>query len=176
MFGTILVRVWLLVEVWFPANVLFTATLFLLSSIYIYFVLIVHYSTVTADVARLASDFGPNETYIHNVHSTAWTRASPEVFLDELTQGTLVHTKSVLPHETMYRGSICQLNSTLGACALGFECPAHVEFSDQAHQKNIFQNDYGEYCNCWINPRVEQVFAPKLKAALEEHLRKMMSR
>jgi hypothetical protein len=131
----------------------------------------VHYSTVTADVARLASDFGPNETYIYNVHSPAWEKASPEVFLDEVTQGTLVHTKTVLPHETMYRGSLCQLNSTL-ACALGFECPAHVEFSDQDHQKNIFQNDEGEYCNCWINPRVEHVFAPKLKAALEEHFAK----
>lgn len=123
-------------------------------------------------MARLYKDFGPDETYISNVHSREWKKASPEVFVDELREGTLVHTKSVLPHETMYRSSICQLNST-SSCALGFACPSHVEFLDEAHQKNIFQNDQGKYCNCWVNSRVEEVFAPKLKAALEEHSRKI---
>lgn len=132
----------------------------------------VHYSTVTSDVARLHRDYGPNEKYIATVRGKEWERSSPEVFLDELKQGTLVHAKTVLPHETMYRSSICRLNSTL-PCSLGFECPAHVQFSDQLHTKNLFQDDDGNFCNCWTNPRVEQVFAPKLAIALEEHKRKV---
>jgi hypothetical protein len=131
----------------------------------------VHYSTVTADVAQLYKDRDPNERYEASVHSKSWQRSSPEVFLDELKQGTLVHTKSILPHETMYRSSVCRLNTTLG-CSLGFECPAHVEFSDELHKKNLFQDDDGKYCNCWANPRVEELFAPKLKLSLEEHERK----
>lgn len=133
----------------------------------------VHYSTVTADVAKLYKDYLPNETYVASVHGASWERSSPEVFLNELTQGTLLHAKAVLPHETMYRSSICRLNST-NSCPVGYECPAHVEFSDELHQKNIFQNVKGEYCNCWANPRVEQVFAPKLKAALEKHEMKLV--
>ena len=128
----------------------------------------VHYSTVTADIAKLYKDFGPDESYISNVHSAQWKRTSPEVFLDELTEGTLAHTKSVLPHESMYRSSVCKLESKLG-CAIGYPCPAHVEFSDALHQKNVFHDDEGNYCNCWMNPHIEEVLAPKLKAALEEH-------
>lgn len=130
----------------------------------------VHYATVTQDVARLYKDHGPNETYVASVRGKAWERSSPEVFLNELTQGTLLHAKTVLPHETMYRSGICRLNSTL-PCNVGYECPAHVEFSDELHTKNVFQDDEGHYCNCWANPRVEQVFAPRLQAALEEHER-----
>jgi hypothetical protein len=132
----------------------------------------VHYSTVTADIAHLYKDYTPDDTYVATVHSKEWQRSSPEIFLDELTQGILVHAKTVLPHETMYRSSICRLNSTL-PCSLGFECPAHVEFSDRLHTKNLFQDDDGKYCNCWTNPKIEEVLAPKLKIALEEHRRKV---
>lgn len=135
----------------------------------------VHYSTVTADVARLYQDYGPNEPYVAKANHPAFQKSSPEVFLNELTQGVLLHSKSVLPHETMYRSSICRVNSTL-QCPVGFECPVHVQFSDELHTKNVFTNDEGKFCNCWTNPRVEQVFAPKLERALKDHERKVAAK
>jgi hypothetical protein len=89
-------------------------------------------------------------------------------FLDELTQGVLVHTKSVLPHETMTRSATCQLGSK-HTCAVGYECPDSLPFDDKLHQKNVFHDDNGSFCNCWLNRHVEDYLLPRLEAALKSH-------
>ncbi len=133
----------------------------------------VHYSTVTADVAQYFADHPASKPgkskvpYVRNVHRKDWV--APETFLDELTQGTLIHTRSVLAHETMRRSHECYLNSTYN-CILGFACPASVEFVDGLYQKNGFHDDAGNYCNCWPNDRIESVLIPRLEAILDKSM------
>ena len=125
----------------------------------------VHYSTVTRDIARLRKDHGPNEIFIADTHSAKWESTMPEVFLNELSEGTLIHSRSVLPHDTMRRTSECYLNSNY-TCNLGYPCPDSVPFVDKLHKNNVFQDGNGSYCNCWRNTRVDDFFVPKLEALL----------
>jgi hypothetical protein len=89
------------------------------------------------------------------------------VFLDELKEGVLVHTKSVLPHETLQRNAFCKLKSRI-SCPIGFVCPETTPFEDALHTKNMFQDAGGNYCNCWINEHLEHVLIPRLEDALRD--------
>lgn len=129
----------------------------------------VHYSTVTKDVSRLRSEFGPDETYVRSVHRKDWQDDSPEVFLDEINQGILVHTRSVLPHESQYREQGCKTGSPYG-CSVGHVCPDSTPFDDEKHRDNVFVDAEGHYCNCWRNKKVEEFYVPKLEAMLKQHL------
>lgn len=125
----------------------------------------VHYSTITADIARTAAAYQrdyPSHTYTRDVVHDEFG----DVFLDELTQGVLVHTKSVLPHETMTRNVTCKLNARY-ACMVGHECPDTTEFVDALHQKNVFTDEAGNFCNCWVNKHLEKILIPKLETALK---------
>lgn len=128
----------------------------------------VHYSTVTKDISRWHSDFGPDETYVRKVHGRGWQASSPEVYLDELNEGLLVHTKSVLPHETQYREQGCQIGSKYG-CSVGVLCPDSTPFEDEKHKENVFVDAEGHYCNCWMNDKVEHVYVPRLASLLAKH-------
>lgn len=86
--------------------------------------------------------------------------------MDEMTQGVLLHTRSVLPHETMTRSAECFLNATTNACPMGFLCEDNVEFVDELHKKNVFHNSDGSFCNCWRNKVIEEVLVPKLEKLL----------
>jgi hypothetical protein len=87
-----------------------------------------------------------------------------DVFLDDVTEGMLVHTKSVLPHETMSRNATCRLGSK-NTCSVGFRCPASTEFVDADHQKNVFRDESGKFCNCWVHEHVEGVLLPMMETA-----------
>lgn len=128
----------------------------------------VHYSTVTKDIARYHKEFGADETFVRKVHRKDWQADSPEVFLDELNQGLLVHTRSVLPHESQYREQGCQIGSKYG-CAVGYVCPDSTPFEDEKHQDNVFVDAEGKYCNCWKNGKVENEYIPRLDSLLKEH-------
>ena len=130
----------------------------------------VHYSTVTADIAQTFSELRKtsDEEFFPFVHSSTWVRRSPEIFLNELTQGALIHARSVLPHETMRKTVECFLGSKSN-CVLGYQCEESVPFSDKLHTSNSFQNPDGSYCNCWSNGIVDEYYVPKLK----DRLRKM---
>jgi hypothetical protein len=93
--------------------------------------------------------------------------ARKDVFLDDLTEGILIHTKSVLPHETMTRTTACQLGSKQ-VCSVGFICPATTPFVDADHQKNVFRDASGGYCNCWVQEHVDRVLIPLLERSLRE--------
>jgi hypothetical protein len=116
----------------------------------------------------LFKDFRPGETYERNVQGATWRKTSPEVFLDELKEGMLVHARSVLPHETQYISVECTLNAT-SSCTVGFLCPDSTEFVDELHKKNVFTDSAGRYCNCWRTARIEDFYVPQLEAAITQH-------
>lgn len=136
------------------------------SHVYSHFV---HYSTVTANVAETYSEFimshSDPKKFILNARDPRFEAQSPELFLDELTQGALVHARSILPHETRRRSAECYSKSTF-KCMLGYPCEDTVPFSDVKHKDNSFQNPDRNFCNCWRNPVVQDVLAPQLLARL----------
>ena len=85
--------------------------------------------------------------------------------MDETEEGVLIHAKTTVPAETHSRESVCVLNSP-SHCMVGIPCPDDLPFSDELHQKNVFQNEKGEFCNCWMNRKVENYWVPKLTDAL----------
>lgn len=120
----------------------------------------VHYSTVTTDTQSY-SDFmqrHPNKDYGRQEKST-------EMFADEMTQGALVHARSIFPHQTRRRSAECLIGSK-HECSLGFLCRDDVEFVDDLHKDNVFHNFDGSFCNCWRNKVVEEVLVPKLETLL----------
>lgn len=120
-----------------------------------------HYSTVTRDIARYYVDSESKEVYTRNVRAEEWG----DIFLDELSEGVLVHTKSIMPHETMSRNSSCQIGSP-STCLVGYACPETTRFQDSIHQKNLFRDEHGNYCNCWPNLHLEDKLIPALHAKL----------
>lgn len=86
-------------------------------------------------------------------------------FLDDLTEGLLIHTKSILPHETMTSSATCQLGSK-HQCPIGYVCPETTLFVDEDHQKNVFRDASGHFCNCWVQEHVDQVLIPLLERNL----------
>jgi hypothetical protein len=142
----------------------------------------VHYSTVTADLAQTYSeyyythDYATNDTknnaaaplpYMRNLNERAGQLRSPELFMNELTEGALVHARSVLPHETRRRSAECYYGSKSG-CMVGYLCDDSVAFIDVLHKNNSFQNPDGKYCNCWRNPVVDEILVPLLETRIKE--------
>ncbi len=123
----------------------------------------VHYSTVTT-YTRTSSDF---QKHRPNEDPKKYSRRSKshELYMDEMTQGVLLHARSLLPHETMSRSAECVLNSKV-SCPMGILCEDNVEFVDDLHKKNVFHNSDGSFCNCWKNRVVEEVLVPKLEKLL----------
>ena len=129
----------------------------------------VHYSTVTAAVAAPYTELkkqANGKEPLMKVNTTRWEKQQPERFMNELTEGALVHARSVLPHETRRRSAECYANSKY-TCMMGFLCDDEVEFVDELHQKNVFHNQDGGFCNCWRNPVVEDILVPKLEGLLK---------
>lgn len=136
----------------------------------------VHYATVTVDLAQTHEEFikEASMTTGHNKKKTMTMEYVPhihdsrgaEVFLNELTQGALVHTKSVLAHESRRRSAECYYQSK-ASCSLGYVCDDSVEFEDELHTTNGFRNPGdASYCNCWVNPIVDNVLVPELQARI----------
>ncbi|KAL7576371.1 hypothetical protein ACA910_018181 [Epithemia clementina (nom. ined.)] len=127
----------------------------------------IHYSTITKPMAEYYRDLQQNNGSMsegidqRSIQNWEWG----DTFLDELQEGCLVHTKSILPHETMFRSSLCKTSST-HVCPVGFECPDSTAFVDKLHTKNIFHDEAGNYCNCWINHHLEDTLIPRLEKEL----------
>jgi hypothetical protein len=95
----------------------------------------VHYSTVTADIARYHKD-NPNMTAEDELPDWENVGADKEIFLDELEQGSLIHARSVLPDETIYRLDMCRSKSR-HKCPLGYVCPDTTEWIDDKDERYI---------------------------------------
>ena len=150
----------------------------------------IHYSTVTVNAAQTYEEFMKQQqmtlqnnngsrrrkkadNYIPGVYDRLWERRySSEIFLNELTQGALVHAKSILPSETKRWEAQCYYQSKY-TCNVGIECDASVTFIDELHKTNGFRNDPGNndtYCNCWTNPIVDNFLAPALQERIKNRV------
>jgi len=97
----------------------------------------------------------------------ATTNSKTERFVDELKEGVLIHAKTTVPAETFSREKMCKLKAP-SHCLVGIPCPDNLPFSDALHKDNVFHNEKGEFCNCWMNRKVDTYWLPKLKDALIE--------
>jgi hypothetical protein len=132
----------------------------------------VHYSTVTAAMAMAYTELkelNNGEEPLMDIHGSDWESQSPEMFMNELTEGALIHARSILPHETRRRSAECYSESKY-TCMMGYLCEDEVKFVDELHQKNLFRNKDGSFCNCWRNHVVEEVLVPKLERLLEQQM------
>lgn len=125
----------------------------------------VHYSIVSSNLARYHINYSDPDEH-DKVGGESWD--SNERFLDELTEGVLIHTKSVLPDETLTRTASCQ-NASKHVCTVGHVCPDPVDFDDENHQRNVFHDSNGKYCNCWVDSHVEHYWVPLLESELSKH-------
>ena len=64
-----------------------------------------------------------------------------------------------------YVEKMCKLNAP-SHCMVGIPCPDDLPFSDALHTKNVFHNEKGEFCNCWMNRKVDNYWLPRLRDAL----------
>ena len=117
----------------------------------------IHYSTVTADLARPRLE-------TKGQYSRKQDTKNTERFVDEIREGVLIHTKTTAPDETPYRERSCVYKKE--GCPIGIPCPDDLMFDDANH-KGGFQDKSGKYCNCWINRKAEEVYIPKLEKALQ---------
>lgn len=95
----------------------------------------------------------------------ATTNSKTERFVDELKEGVLIHAKTTVPAETFSREKMCKLKAP-SHCLVGIPCPDNLPFSDALHKDNVFHNEKGEFCNCWMNRKVDTYWLPKLRDAL----------
>ena len=95
------------------------------------------------------------------------TNENTERFVDELEEGVLIHAKTTVPAETFSRETMCKLNAP-SHCLVGIPCPDDLPFSDALHKKNVFHDEKGDFCNCWMNRKVENYWLPKLTASLSK--------
>jgi hypothetical protein len=137
----------------------------------------IHYSTVTEFTAQYFDPGHPYENPYHPHFDPA-----KEVFVDELNEGVLIHTRSVQPRETMFRSTICQVNYKKTNCLLGYECPDYVEWVDDAGRQkgartkkemNQHHDKDGNFCSCWVNQFVEEYWIPRLEQKLKEHMTRL---
>ena len=122
----------------------------------------VHYSTITTDLAR-TKDQSIDKKYDKYVQTSD---PRTERFVDEINEGVLVHTKSIVPEEAVTRESRCKPKLHPG-CNVGIPCPDDLPFDDKTHQDGFLDNN-GNFCNCWVNRKVENVWLPKLIADLKK--------
>jgi len=122
----------------------------------------VHYATITEPIARYYEKYKEKSTFTRKVAPSDWG----DSFMDELEQGVLVHTKTVLPAETMLRETGCVNGERHSTCAVGHVCPASTPFDDANHQSSPFRDADGDFCNCWVNEFLEDHWLPMLEREL----------
>ena len=127
----------------------------------------VHYSTVTADLActREETKDGKYDTYKRT------SDPKTERFVDEINEGVMIHAKTMVPEEAVPRNARCKLGLHPG-CNVAIPCPDDLPFDDKTHQGG-FQDRNGNYCNCWMNRKVSEVWLPKLESRLEQQWRRL---
>ena len=128
----------------------------------------VHYSNVTKAMDESYNDLIDDlREPKMNRHHRRNRKKEPlhEMFMNELSQGALVHARSVLPHDTRRHSAECSIGSKVG-CMMGYLCGDDVKYVDKLHQDNVFRNSDGRYCNCWRNKVIDEVLVPKLESLL----------
>lgn len=81
-----------------------------------------------------------------------------ELVANELTQATMLHTKAVTSTETANWKARC----FSGDCYLGFPCP-----NGKLSERGKFDATTGFHCNCFVVDQIEEIWVPKLDAAIK---------
>eukprot|EP00977_Amphora_coffeiformis_P000189 scaffold54_cov158-Amphora_coffeaeformis.AAC.3 len=122
----------------------------------------VHYSLITRGIAE----------YYKDKKDPAQFRRRPSEeekglsFIDEIHEGTMVHSRSVLPYETSEWSTSCVKESN-HECKVGFVCPDSTRYDDRLVNKNMFVDEKGDFCNCWRSQHIDE-WVPKLEASLRK--------
>ena len=115
----------------------------------------IHYSTITESTNLLPKEF--QEKF-------KGQRPFPDPlsrFGDEVNEGLMLHSKSVARQDTAGWKLNCREDRKgFDQCRIGFPWPE--DGSNATADKN------GWAYNCYVNPRIDNYFAPKVKAKLKE--------
>jgi hypothetical protein len=115
----------------------------------------IHYSTVTESTLLLPDEF-----------RSRFGRAQPfpdprSRFGDEVTEALMLHSKAIARQDTAGWEQNCHKDfDGFDQCRIGFPWPE--DGSSRTHD-----SDGWEY-NCYVNPRIDDYWAPRLKAKLKE--------
>ena len=82
-------------------------------------------------------------------------------FSDELTEGTMLHTKAMATQDTAGWNDVC-MGEARGTCRIGNPYPA------DALAKNISKDKEGWQYNCFVNNKIEGYYLPLLKEKMKE--------
>jgi Glycosyltransferase family 92 len=123
----------------------------------------VHYSTATKGLLTSYKE--------HQEQGTRWIKKYQEkppmeIFSDESTQAVMVHTKSVMAALTQNFKKNCRYDSPkrLINCWVANPWP-----NNEPSEENTY-DDSGLKYNCFINPKVEDYWMPKLQDALAKRI------
>ena len=134
-----------------------------------------HYSTVTA-----VSILSEEETKRAGLQWKDRYGETAMISPDELKEATMLHTKSVVSADTKDWEKQCSKNkytplyrqlSKKKIRGLENPCKIGIPFPDGKDQGDgtgpVLKDAAGYTCNCFVNPKVEKVFVPKLEEALQ---------
>eukprot|EP00547_Thalassionema_nitzschioides_P015074 CAMPEP_0194240100 /NCGR_PEP_ID=MMETSP0158-20130606/6376_1 /TAXON_ID=33649 /ORGANISM="Thalassionema nitzschioides, Strain L26-B" /LENGTH=889 /DNA_ID=CAMNT_0038974739 /DNA_START=67 /DNA_END=2736 /DNA_ORIENTATION=+ len=125
----------------------------------------VHYSTVTQG---LMQTYGESSSSARNTNynwKRYWNNDVTERVANELTEATMLHTKSTLPEQTSRWKQRChyQFEKKWRGCSVGFAWPTGLQDENDNHRPE----DGMEY-NCFRNDKVDSYWLPQLKQRLDE--------
>jgi hypothetical protein len=89
-------------------------------------------------------------------------------FADEKEEATMLHTKAVATQDTVGWLSTCT-NKTHGTCRIGNPYP------EGAYEAGRHMDESGWLYNCWVNPKVEEYWVPRLEKSLKDEVKPWMS-
>jgi hypothetical protein len=116
----------------------------------------IHYSTVTESTNL------PMDEY----RARGYRRARPfpdplSRFIDEVNEGLMLHSKAIARQDTAGWKKNCHKDGKpIDQCRIGFPWPEDVS--------NRTYDEEGWKYNCYVNPRIDNFWAPMLKQRLRE--------
>ena len=114
----------------------------------------IHYSTITEssnlDRKEFIKKFGKRRPFPDRLSR----------FSDEVNEALMLHSKSIARQDTAGWKHICSGRTKKGLCRIGFPWPEDGS--------NATADENGWKYNCYVNPKIENYWAPKVKAKLSE--------
>lgn len=123
----------------------------------------VHYSTITTDSQLSGKEFSE----LYNGEKMRHRYQEKRVrFADEITEGTMLHTKSFVTQETNNWSGGCTRKK--GTCKLGIPFPPDVEPTNEEEIIKVKYGDSNLIANCYPHVEIDNIWVPKLTKAVEE--------
>lgn len=116
----------------------------------------IHYSTVTE-----TTNMGVDEYLAKKYRQTRPYPDPLSRFIDEVNEGLMLHTKAIARQDTAAWKKNCHKDGRpIDQCRIGFPWPEEGADRD-------YDNDGWKY-NCYVNPRIDNYWAPMLQERLKE--------